>query len=128
MQRRTWILLAAAIAAGCGRSNHEPPAASDPSEARQALIAALDAWKSGVTISSLKERIPPIIVADEDWSRGDALAAYALQGDGIPFGNRVRFNVVLDVKGAAGPARKQALFIVATNPAITISRSDHHAE
>lgn len=107
--------------AGCGRGNVAPPGASDPAAAKQALSQALDAWRSGAKPDS----VSGTIVSDEEWAGGTQLLSYQLQGDAKPHGNSVRQQATLEVRGPDGKGlRKTALYQIATNPKVTISRSD----
>jgi hypothetical protein len=106
---------------GCGRGNVATPGPSDPAQAKQALTQALDAWRSGAKPDS----VAGAIVSDEEWSGGVQLLSYEIPGDGKAFGNSVRLTATLEVRGGDGNARrKSALYQVATNPKVTINRSD----
>jgi hypothetical protein len=106
---------------GCGRGNVATPGPSDPAQAKQALAQALDAWRSG----SKPDSVTGVIVSDEEWAGGAQLLSYEIQGDGKVFGTSVRLPATLEVRGADGKAlRKAALYQVATNPKVTVNRSD----
>jgi hypothetical protein len=106
---------------GCGRGNVATPGPSDPAKAKQALTQALDAWRSGAKPDS----VSGAIVSDEEWAGGAQLLNYELQGEGAVFGTSIRQKATLEVRGADGKAlRKTALYQVATNPQVTINRSD----
>lgn len=113
------------VACGCGRGNYVPPGPSDPAQAKQALTQALDAWRSGNKIESMPSSSPAVIVSDEEWASGTQLLNYEIQGDGKTFGTSVRLNATLELRGSGGQTqRKKALYQVATNPVLTVSRSD----
>jgi hypothetical protein len=106
---------------GCGRGNVAPPGASDPAAAKQALTQALDAWQTGAKPDS----VSGAIVSDEEWAGGAQLLSYQLQGEGKTHGNSFRQQATLEVRGPTGNGvRKTALYQIATNPKVTISRSD----
>jgi hypothetical protein len=110
---------------GCGHRNQKPPAPSDPAKAKQALTEALDAWRTGATADSLREKKPPVIVDDYSWKSDDKLVSYQIQGNGTPSGTRVTFTTNLEVRNSAGATqRTAATYIVATEPILTIHRSD----
>lgn len=117
------LTLLAVLLSGCGPANYRPPAASNPELAKKALVEVLEAWKSGAKPEALRSESPPVYVADEQWLHGQQLAGYELQGEGTLFGTNVRFNVLLHQKGSR-PGRKQALYVVATEPVVSVSRSD----
>jgi hypothetical protein len=116
-------LLLAALAAGCG-GRLSPPAHADPAQARDALRAALDAWKRGEAPDALKGRRPPVMVIDPEWRGGFRLADFQIQDD-APSGADLRCRVVLtlaDGQGRAWP--KAAVYDVGTSPAVTVSREE----
>src|SRR4051812_31909119 len=89
------LLLAPALAwvSGCdGSVTASRPA--DPERARQALHAALDAWKEGRTRDDAARFSPPIRVADEDWLAGLRLVDYRLEPGDRLFGTGLRCPVV----------------------------------
>jgi hypothetical protein len=104
---------------GCAR----PLRVSDPDAARQCLITALDAWKSGSDPSSLREQVPAIVVGDLDWKQGFTLLHYQVSEAGTFDGQRLRVPVTLSVK--AGRKKTVILntsYVVSTSPAVTIIR------
>jgi hypothetical protein len=124
-----WRLVAClALAAwGCGAGacgNRRPPPPSDPAQAKVALQAALDAWQQGMRPEMLKNRKPPMLVADEDWQDGQRLLGYQI-GEGELIGLRLRCPVVLMLEGQPGqPVQKEANYAVATQPLISVRRDD----
>ena len=118
-----WPLLASMlfVVAGCGRGDVTPPSSSDPAAAKQALTHALDAWRSG----GQPDSVSGAIVSDEEWAGGAQLLNYELQGEGKTHGNSIRQKAALEVRGPDGKGvRKTVLYQIATNPKVTISRSD----
>ena len=63
----------ALVLPGCsGAAAH----AVDPSRAHDALVTALDHWKTGGDIKTLSSSTPPITVQDFDWQGGAKLIDY----------------------------------------------------
>lgn len=125
MHRSLFLLALIVVAVGCGKGDMAPPAESDPAQAKQALTQALDAWRAGSKPESLRQASPSVIVSDEEWAGGAQLTSYQIQGEGKKFGPSIRINATLEVRGANGQAeRKTALYQIATNPVITVNRSD----
>lgn len=111
----------------CGPGNNSPAPPSSVDEARQALVVALDTWRNQQAPAALAEREPPIVMNDHDWAQGKRLIDYQIQGEGNSFGNNVRFQVLLNLTAPTGRSqRAAALYVVATEPAINILRSDVH--
>jgi hypothetical protein len=122
--RKRWkpaacALLAALAAAGCSG----PPRPADPSQAREALRAALDAWKRGEAPEALAQGRPPVYVHDDDWQAGRRLLDYELSGD-EPFGGELRCRATLSLDGGGGPATKAAVYGVGVGPTLTITREE----
>jgi hypothetical protein len=85
------------LALGCGKSL---PPQTDPNQAREALTAALDAWKEGKSPESLRERKPPVDFRDVAWEKGGKLKSYTVKNE-ERHGLSVRFTVqlVLEMDG-----------------------------
>ena len=111
-----------ALASGCGAT----PAAADADSARQTLIAALDAWKSGETPDALTARSPAIHVSDTDWNSGAALTSYEAADSALPAGYDLSFSVVLELKApkAKAPTKSKAVYVVSTHPKALVLRQD----
>lgn len=111
--------------AGCGRDHPAPQSATDPSEARQTLVAALDSWKQGRKHAEMPTADPPIRVADEDWLAGAKLQDYALEGDGEVSGSSVLWRVKLTLKTPQGRTiAKPADYRINSAPDATVIRQD----
>lgn len=107
------FLIAAGTFVGCGSS-----APVDAPKAKQALVAALDAWKRGDKPESLK----PIVVQDMDWMGGAKLVSYEL-GDGKDDNLNLRCPVKLKLVGADGKdVEKTVIYMVGTSPVTTVFR------
>jgi hypothetical protein len=111
-----------ALASGCGGT----PGAADAESARQTLIAALDAWKSGQTPDALAARSPAIHVSDTDWNSGATLTNYEAADSAVPAGYDLSFSVVLELRGpkAKVPTKSNAVYVVSTHPKALVLRQD----
>lgn len=114
----TCLLAALLVSAGCGR-RAEPVA--DPEKAAAVLESVLAAWRDGGTCAELRERSPPIHVADERWLGGATLESFTI-GPGRPFGPGTRFEVTL--VGPAPLGTRRAVYTVTTRPAISVTLAD----
>jgi hypothetical protein len=121
--RACWLAAAIAGAGGCGASPTAPPA--DPARAREALLAALDAWKAGATPADLARRTPAIHVADVEWSGGFRLVGYRAGGEGRLVGFDMNYPVILELKNPKGkPVTKTAVYAVSTGPTLLVLRQE----
>lgn len=68
--------------------------------ARQALTAALDAWKSGKTPDQIRASQPAINVQDQRWTAGKKLAAYEIVAAAKGDDDHRRYAVKLTIEGA----------------------------
>lgn len=122
---RSVLKIAALIAAICLAGGCTPgprkAAAVNPEQARSALKSALDAWKEGKSLESLKSASPAIVAGDIDWMQGKKLTSYEVLGDGTPQDANLRVEVKLTFEGSAEP--KKAIYIVGTDPQITVFRA-----
>jgi len=106
---------------GCGKG--QPKA--DPEVARETLRVALDAWKKGEAVDALKDRNPPIHVADHEWRGGFALLNYQVSPKDQLFGSDLRCQVELALRNPKGKElKKKATYSVGTNKALTVIRED----
>jgi hypothetical protein len=110
------------LVAGCG--SKPQPAESD--QARAALKTVLTAWQLGETPDDLRDRKPPLYVADEDWLRGCRLTQFQIHPDEQRHGLQLRYTAVLtlfDPKGRALPPRT-VVYTIATRPVVSVSREE----
>ena len=117
-RRRTLVLAAVALflGAGCGGPAAGKP---EPAKAKAALVATLDAWKSGASPESLK----PIVVQDMDWSAGLKLESYAIDPDAQDDTLSLRCPVTLSlVDGGGKKTERRVTYAVATAPVTTVFR------
>ena len=120
---RLLLALLPVLALGCGGAR--PPEPADPDQAREALRAALDAWRKGEPPDALKGRQPPIYVNDADWQAGHRLAGYELKGDGKYYGAQFRCSVVLSLElGKGKRSDKVVKYLIDTHPRVVIVRDD----
>ncbi len=106
---------------GCGTS---PSAPADPSQARDALRASLDAWQQGEPLHTLKQRQPAIHVVDYQWADGQRLLRYQIGTDEM-IGNQLRCQVQLTVQNPQGRVvQEAAAYSVGTDPILTVHRDD----
>jgi hypothetical protein len=110
------------ILSGC--SGGGPRAAPvDPARAREALQAALESWKKGDKIESLKDGSPPIVAQDFDWMAGNLLVAYEVAGEGKDDDANLRIPVKLIMRTAQGKeVKKSVWYVVGTSPTLTVFR------
>ena len=110
------------LASGCGGT----PAAADADQARQTLIAALDAWKRGETPEALAARSPAIHVSDTDWKAGATLTSYEAADSARAAGYDLSFSVVLELKGpkAKVSTKSNAVYVVSTYPKALVLRQE----
>lgn len=99
-----------------------------PDVAKDTLVAALTAWKSGMEVPDLlKAQTPAIVVQDMDWSAGAKLQDFELQGDGKSVGANLSIEVQLTLVDAAGQTTLQKVwYLVGTDPALTVFRDMFH--
>lgn len=67
--------LVLAVNVGCGRSNRYVPSASS---GRQALEAALTAWKNGRPVGRIETASPPVQAVDSGWGKKQKLVSYEI--------------------------------------------------
>lgn len=105
------------LAAGCGR---DLPPETDPAVAREALTAALDAWKEGRAPDTLRQRTPPVDFAEPQWDKGGRLTDYQVKKEERS-GVSVRFTVRLQVRQKDGTSRERtATYNVDAGKAVVI--------
>lgn len=99
------------------------PRPSDSVAAQQALEKMLKTWKNGGKALDLKVAEPSIIAVDDDWERSVVLKNYRLQANPFDDGVNLHFTVDLTLMNKQGREfRKVQVYIVGTNPVITIFR------
>lgn len=107
--------------AGC--SDTIVPAAVRPDLARDTLVSALTAWKSGQPPDQLQTQSPSIVVQDLDWVSGATLQDFKLQSDGEAVGANLSIEVELALTEPGGkPSTRKVWYLVGTDPVLTVFR------
>lgn len=118
-----FVLVCSVAAVGCARG----PSVAAPVEPEKALVAlrtALDAWKAGRSIDSLRSATPPIVAQDIDWMKGAKLAQYELLNDGKAEDANLRVPVRLTISDSQGHTTvKTVNYIVGTDRTLTVFRA-----
>ena len=115
-----WII-GLVVIPGCG--NTAGPYAVREDLARETLNLALESWQSGQSAASLREREPPVVVQDFDWSAGKRLKEFSVltEGEALDANLSVQVRLVLmDEKGSS--AAKEVWYLIGTDPALTVFR------
>jgi len=104
--------------------------AVDVPQARDALKAALEQWKSGGDLKSVELSGTKVVAQDPDWAAGAKLVAYQILDDGQSEGVNLRIAVKLTLsnldtdkgKDKGKPVEKKASYVVGTSPSLTVYR------
>jgi hypothetical protein len=116
------MFLGAFAVAGCGSGPYKS-APVNPDIARDTLNSAMESWKSGETIESLKADSPSIVVQDLDWSAGAKLLDYEVLDDGKPESANLVARVKLSLEDQDGAtSEKTVTYLVGTAPVLTVFR------
>jgi hypothetical protein len=118
------MVLIAVCALGC--SHQGPPDRTlDPAQARELLVAVLDAWKSGRSHAEPLETEPSLRVADEDWLVGRRLIEYRLLPGESVVGERLSSPVGLSLETPEGRRiSSQVVYLISTAPELSVIRVD----
>jgi hypothetical protein len=117
----TAFMVCATLILGCTEQERAAPV--EPTKAREALVQALESWKRGEPIATLKSASPPIVAQDFDWMAGKKLAAYEVAGEGKDDDANLRIPVKLTLLTPQGQqSTKSVNYVVGTSPAITVFR------
>jgi hypothetical protein len=116
----TAFALSLLLAAGGCRGPAAPP--PDAATARQAFLAALDAWAAGKSTADLRDQEPPLYVSDPDWEAGRALQAYELSDQESFDGQALRTAAKLSFAGDRRAKSVAAKYTVGTTPVLTVVR------
>ncbi|MGC8639494.1 MAG: hypothetical protein ACP5XB_06400 [Isosphaeraceae bacterium] len=110
--------LAILTLSGCsGSSAH----AVDTPRARDALVTALDHWKSGDQPRS----VTSMTIQDFEWQDGAKLLDYKLLGDGQARGANLSIKVKLTLSPTSAKSKKlekDVYYLVGTSPSVTVFR------
>jgi hypothetical protein len=110
---------------GCGQGGSLPPTV-DPKQAREALTAALDAWKNDQALASLAERTPPIHFSEAKWEKGFRLVQYKILPRDDWDGRMVKLTAELTLRDKHGTELqpREIAYTIDTHTRIAIVRSD----
>ena len=112
--------------AGCGSDAYYQSTPVNAQKARETLEYVMESWKEGVSIESLKEEEPAIVVEDFDWANGMQLVNYEVFGDGNKAMANFFAEVKLSLKDQQGtPSEKTVTYVVNTVPVLTVFREMH---
>jgi hypothetical protein len=99
--------------------------AVDPSRARDALVVALDHWKTGEDPRALPSSTTPMTVQDFDWLGGAKLIDYQLLSEGQKRDANLSVKVKLTLASNQGKGKnveKTVYYLVGTSPSVTVFR------
>lgn len=121
----TWkpvaVRLALLACLGCGPTAQQ----ADPEQAQQTLTRALDAWRRGDSLESLRSSAPAVTVVEPHWQQGVRLVRYEVTSPGLPSGFDQQIVVKLSLQDRKGrPFQEKALYNVSSSPARVVVRSD----
>jgi hypothetical protein len=118
----TFSIAVIALIVGC---QTYPAPVSDLAAGKQLLQSALSEWKSGTTWEQMKQRTPPVYVAEELWMDDFKLSDFVIDGEGELYGSNVRLRATLTGVDKSGrKAEHRLTYLVTTTPALTIARDD----
>ncbi len=110
-----------ALLAGCSGGGGSGEV--DVDRAQEVLRLALDHWKKGESIDSLKAGSPAIVAQDFDWMAGQTLVSYEVEGQGKNENVNQRIPVRLTLRDKGGKElTKTVNYLVSTSPALTVFR------
>jgi hypothetical protein len=98
------LLLIAPFATGCAKKAEVKDYIPAQEAAKQALTAALDAWKAGKAPDQIGASNPAVVVQDIQWRDGQKLTAYEIVGPAAAAGGddqNQRFTVKLTLGNGA---------------------------
>lgn len=96
---------------------------SEKKEAREALIAALDAWQQG-KLAALASQTPPLSFRDDDVVAGNALVSYELD-PAIEIKPQTDVQVNLILRDAQGKTQhRSATYQISLKPTPVVIRND----
>ena len=118
------LVFALLLLFGCSPAS-ETHSETDQERARQTLITALDAWKSG-NLSALTTAAPPIRLNDDDLLSGLQLKDYEVLEPDTPIQPFQDVAVKLILESSQGESvTKTATYQVGLKPVLSVLRSDN---
>lgn len=113
------VLTALLAAGGC----QPAPAMADAARARDALHAALEAWKRGDSPETLKKQPGPIYCNDDDWAARMRLRSYKIADQNDYYGRSCRILAQIELENGRGtPVQKKLTYLIDTASAVVIVR------
>lgn len=106
---------------GCGGRVTVDPV--NPAQARETLQKVLQSWQQGESPGDWRQKSPPVVVQDPDWSAGLKLKNYELVGTGKPLDANLYCEVKLTLTDPQkGERQKSVTYVVGTDPVLTVFR------
>jgi hypothetical protein len=122
MMRFTALLSLVLLAAGCGSRRTE----SDIERGKQAVVAALDSWKTNDPPAKLKS-LPDPVDFSEELRTTHALTDYAIAKVDPSDKEVIRFTVTLKLKDRKGKAsEREAVYAVALKTPVVVARDPYY--
>ncbi len=112
------------LATGCGKSQHNRYVPA-PSDARAALVAALDGWKSGQPPGRIERPDSAVQAVDSQWRDGAKLQDYEIVGE-QPGDGPMEFSVRLSLGGS--PEKKEVRYMVIGRDPIWVVRDQDYTQ
>jgi hypothetical protein len=113
------------VCVGCSKKGYEKYIPSEDN-ARQALEAALNAWRDGKKPGPVEGAPMPVQVVDSEWQSGKKLKSYEIVGEESSDGPRV-FSVRLTLQRPAGQETTIRYYVVGKEPLWVYRESDYKA-
>ncbi len=111
------------VCAGCASKGYDKYYPSED-KARQALEAALNAWRDGKKPGSVEGAPVPVQVVDSEWLHGKRLQSYEIVGEEPNEGPRV-FSVRLTLQRPAGQQATVRYYVVGKDPLWVYREADY---
>jgi hypothetical protein len=124
MRLLAWGLLLG-VCAGCFSRGYDKYIPSED-KARQALEAALNAWRDGKKPGQVEGAPMPVQVVDSVWLSGKKLQSFEIVGEEKSEGPRV-FSVNLTLQKPAGQQATIRYYVVGKDPLWVYRESDYKA-
>jgi hypothetical protein len=114
-----------AVCAGCSGKGYDKYIPSED-KARQALEAALNAWRDGKKPGPVEGAPMPVQVVDSEWRAGKKLQSYEIIGEEPNEGPRV-FSVRLTLQRPTGQEATIRYYVVGKDPLWVYREADYKA-
>jgi hypothetical protein len=113
------------VCVGCSSKSYDKYYPSED-KARQALEAALNAWRDGKKPGPVEGAPVPVQVVDSEWLFGRKLQSYEILGEESNDGPRV-FSVRLTLQKPAGQQATVRYYVVGKDPLWVYREADYKA-